>query len=340
MSPPPAPRRLDVMRTGVAAVSVFDVATLLVRTLFPNGRPARPDPPQPFLFLGQHAWTLVPLALVTIFAIARFARARDPVRWGLIALALRAVVAECNVAVTGQIAAEWHVSGLCLGGWIAGVAYAQYAHDASARGDDPVSRRFAEAGVTTGVVAMYVAAGVSKVLRAGFAWSRPEMIWHVAYASIRVDGDDVRSRLALALIEHPWLARASSTATLVVETGAFMMLVSRRWRQAVCLALIAMHMSFYAFVRLSAPQTVAMCLLLAFDWQAILARRRGEAVEPLADPPLDAARARSLLSTLALAWVALTLLAWALPIRDYLKERPELRMPWEHHPDDDAREGR
>ena len=30
------------------------------------------------------------------------------------------------------------------------------------------------------------------MLRAGFEWSRPEMIWYVAYASMRVDGADVR----------------------------------------------------------------------------------------------------------------------------------------------------
>ena len=84
-------------------------------------------------------------------------------------------------------------------------------------------------------VLTYVVTGVAKLRYAGGDWLAGDTLLHqIAFDNARknVLGDDY-SPLAAAFAGHPWLFRPMGLLTLVVELGAPLALLGRRWAACV-----------------------------------------------------------------------------------------------------------
>jgi hypothetical protein len=94
------------------------------------------------------------------------------------------------------------------------------------------------------VVITYMTAGLAKLRHSGLSWADGEVLRNlVAYDNLRkhVLGDGY-SPAGTWLVGHPWAFRPLAVTTLVVELGAWVTFVGRRWRTAWVLAAWAFHL--------------------------------------------------------------------------------------------------
>ena len=94
-------------------------------------------------------------------------------------------------------------------------------------------------------VGSYVLAGTAKLRNAGWAWWDPENLrnW-LAYDLVRKElfGDPYLP-VALPALRHPWLLLPAVVATMVIELGAPIALVGRRWAWRWCVAAWSFHVA-------------------------------------------------------------------------------------------------
>jgi hypothetical protein len=99
-------------------------------------------------------------------------------------------------------------------------------------------------------VLTYVVTGIAKLRYAGMDWLAGDTLLNqIAFDNARkkVLGDDY-SPLAAAFAAHPWLFRPMGLLTVVVELGAPVALISRRWAAAWTAAAWTFHLGILALM--------------------------------------------------------------------------------------------
>jgi hypothetical protein len=102
-------------------------------------------------------------------------------------------------------------------------------------------------------VLTYVVTGIAKLRYAGFDWLTGDTLLNqIAFDNARkkVLGDEY-SPLAASAAAHPWLFRPMGLLTVVVELGAPVALISRRWAAAWSASAWAFHMGILALMWIS-----------------------------------------------------------------------------------------
>lgn len=250
-------------------------------------------------------WVIAAVSVGVFAALYAFARARRPVTAGLAATVGMALVAQWNTELFGSPSRNFFIPGAAFFGWVCGVAYAR---SLAPSGD---SRRatedaFGEAGAMGVFAAVYVGSAASKLLRGGIDWIHPDTLRFLVLSQHGLADVGWINAYRAAVIESPGFATLLSGMTLLIEGGAFMLLVGRAPRVVWSALIFALHANVLVLCTMPYLEPMAIVALFGLPWPS--------RPEP-ATPEESLAPRRAVLSWRVWAVVAaLITLAWTLPV--------------------------
>lgn len=245
---------------------------------------------------------------LVLVGLVSLALARRPVTSGLVALGAMALVSQWNMEIFGSPSHNGYFTGGMLLGWLGGILYAR-ALAAEAGEPSPgrsLEEELAEAGAVGVFAALYVGSAVSKLQHSGLGWAHADTLQSLILAQHGIADWGWVHAYRDYLTDHPSVTAVFSTATLVIEGGAFMMLVSRRWRIAWGLLIFGLHSNIIVLCTMPYLEPMTFVLLVAIPWPGRLRR--------LADPDHAALCPRRIPRRVLAAIAVLLLLAWTLPV--------------------------
>jgi hypothetical protein len=267
-APPVRPEGLGVPRIALACVAGYDTVALAVET---STRPA-----------------LALVACAGIVSLLLFARRPRTLVPGAVALAALAVLEAVGAHLAGGHQRVFFASGAALAGWVAGRVFVRAAWGPAPRAMRESTERIAERGALAALAATYVDAGLSKLLRSGAAWVDASSVRVAVLVNHPIDDASPLASYARFVVDHGALAQALSTATLVLELGAFVMVFAPRVRFAWAILLVGFHVNVALLTQdIFYVQACALLLAFAGPWT-----RRPRGAQP-PEPPPDPERARA-----------------------------------------------
>ncbi|TMA55952.1 MAG: hypothetical protein E6J75_10755 [Deltaproteobacteria bacterium] len=233
------------------------------------------------------------VALIGVAAAVSFARRAGRVLSGLIALVALGLLSTAHAQLFGSPWRHLFYSGLCLGGWLLGLAVTRW------RGA-PTDESYAHMGSVALLASAYLCAGISKMAFGGPAWLSGYPIQAVIVAQDGLAGRGVLNLYRRFVVETPAVASLLSVLTVGFELGAPLMILGRIPRAVVALGLVAIHANIYLLTPILYWQ--AMLLLVVFGLSADVPS--AEIVQRLAIPtPSDTRRFAAAVVLLGLAAV-------------------------------------
>ncbi len=135
------------------------------------------------------------------------------------------------------------------------------------------------------IAAVYVLAGLSKLIVSGADWVNP---WRVQITSLAYLATDTSWRAALLelLQSAPWLFSAMNAATLVIELGAFVAIPWPRLRGLVAISVIGMHTGIWVLTNIVYVPWIVVVAVFFPEWR--WRQGAGARAEPMGSP--EAAR--------------------------------------------------
>lgn len=320
----------DPLRVGLAVLVGLQFLTEVLPVNEMSGRPpfsrrhdllTRALPPSPPV--------LVAVSAVVFAGLLSFALGRRPVLAGLLSLGAMALVAQWSMELFGSSSHNAYFTAGMLLGWIGGVLYARaLAVEAAA---PPPDRAFedelGEAGAVGIVAALYVGSAVTKLQHSGLAWAHADTLQSLILSQQGLADVAWVHAYRDYLVAHPSVTAVFSAATLVIEGGAFMMLVGRRWRVAWSLLIFGLHANIIVLCTMPYIEPMVFVLLAGLPWPTRLRRRH--------DPDRAAWLARPVPSRVLAVIAVLFALACTLPVgwrpfegdNDFLPDRVQQRRP-------------
>jgi uncharacterized membrane protein len=178
------------------------------------------------------------VVLIGIAAAVAFAGRPGRLWQGMVALAALALLSTAHAQLFGSPWRHLFFSGLCLLGWLLGLAF-------SRRHEAPSDESYARTGSIALLGAAYLSSGISKIVYGGPEWLSG---LPVQVAIIGQDGlvsDSLFSPYRSWVVATPVAASLLSVATVALELAGPLMLAGRRTRACVALGLFAMHANIY-----------------------------------------------------------------------------------------------
>jgi hypothetical protein len=312
------------LRVGLAVIAL---ASLLMEVADLHLGHAGPHPAAPFFlaWVGDRPAVFDLLAIAGAAALVLFARRPAAIREGAIALLVMALLSESRTAARGSVSHVTFEGGAALLGWLSGLAYARAVGPRStAAAGEPgaYDEALAEAGAAAMLAATYVNAGLAKLVESGAGWASGTTLSAAILSLDRVDDAGLLGAFARFVVEHPGVARGFESASLVVETGAFLYVAHPRLRALWGVLIVGFHVSSLLLLRVVYLPAAAAVLLFAFPWPRIVARpeRRPApaAAQEIAVDPADHRRAAVLAASIVALCVSAALL---LPARAHVLPR-------------------
>ncbi len=312
------------LRVGLAAVGSLDAVALAWQV----HRTAKSDLSHPFaphvLFaLHDHPVALALIVAVAIATFVAFARRRHSIVGGLLAIGALAILSESHAALVGGPARRFYAVGAVTFGWVFGLACARGVSTGSLGREVKGEERLAEIGAVGVFAATYVGAGASKLLLGGLDWADANHLRAIVVAQHPIADPSLLGRYADAVVNHGTLSQAFGLATLVVQLGAFMLLVSPAMRKLWTVGILAFHLNTLLLVHIIYPEAVVIALLFGLPWPAVVARLRGRAALASTPPPFAVDSPSAEFRTFAFAFCLFAVLGGvgSLPfVRDYTGE--------------------
>lgn len=211
----------------------------------------------PFAALISRPEVTWPLALLGVAGALAFARRAGRIVAGLVPLAALMLLSTAHGELFGSPWRHLYFSGLCLAGWLVGLAVARRrgAHDAEA---------WAQVGATALLGAAYLNAGVSKLLYGGTDWLLGYPIQAVVVGQDGMVADDLLTAYRTWVVGVPGLAALFASATVAFELGGVLMISGQRARRWVALGLIAMHTNILLLTHILYWESMVVLLLFGF----------------------------------------------------------------------------
>jgi hypothetical protein len=290
------------LRVGVALVGCVDAIGLAVqihRTA--KSELSHPAAPRFLLALHEEPITLAAIVAVAISCFVAFARRRCSVTTGLLALLALAVLSESHAALVGGPARSFYVIGAVTLGWVFGLAYARGVSSGGLRRAAANEERLAEIGAVGMFAATYVGAAASKLILGGTDWANSNHLRAIVASQHPVGDSSLLGIYANAVVNHGGLSEAFGLATLVVQFGAFMLLISPTTRKVWTLAILGFHLNVLLLVHILYAESVVIAVLFGFPWPMLVARLRRRALLPSVEAPFAPASPRAARLTFALA---------------------------------------
>lgn len=240
------------------------------------------------------AWLLWALATV---GLVQLARDRQPVRAGAFALACFALASAWQTQVFGSPSRNAFFPGAALLGWVLGQLWIGERPSAANRG---LRERMGEAGAIACIAAAYVGSCTSKLMVGGLAWADGDMLRALVIKQAPLAGWDWLVAIRDGIAGSPQLGQLLAIATLVIEGGAWVLLLGRGLRTAWALAIIGLHLSITLLCTMPYLEPIALLGLLALPWPRWL-HREGADDDSGTVRPLPAASV--LLAMIGIAWL-------------------------------------
>jgi hypothetical protein len=234
-----AARRLAVLRVTLALVAVADLFSY-----YGFITEARADALLNGVVLGglTDLVSRPPLTALLVFvgvaAALRLARAAGRVWAGSTTLAVLALLGTVHGQLYGSPWRHLFFSGLCLAGWLLGLA-------ASRRRGAPGDESYAAVGSLALLGAAYLSSAISKVVFGGPGWMTGHPIQVIVVGQDGLVNDSVLSGYRAWVASTPAVAAALSLATMIFEGAGPLMLFGATLRRLVAAGLIAMHLNIY-----------------------------------------------------------------------------------------------
>lgn len=269
----------------------------------------------------------VMLGALALWGVVQVARRRSPVRWGIITTCVLMYMKESATVLTGFESWDDSIAGGVFLAWIFGIAFARELDRRMKRASTPTrDDAFGEAAATGMFAAVYVGAGTSKLLSSGLSWTEgSNLLATIVSRHTFPANPGLFDRYLDFLIAHPGLATVFAMATLGIQLGAVLYLVSPPLRMVWGTLIVGFHFNVWVLMGVRYFEPMLFALVASYPWPAILRRLRGQrsgaaavttpAESPSMPPP---AILRATVRT-SLQWVVVTLgvsiAAW-LALRD------------------------
>lgn len=194
--------------------------------------------------------------LIGIAAAVGFARRAGRLWHGLVALTALMFLSTVHTHLFGSPWRHLFFGGLCLAGWLAGLAVSRH------RGA-PADEGYACTGSVALLGAAYLNSGISKLVFGGSTWVSGLPVQSAIVAQNGLIPDGIAAAYRSWVATTPAVARLYSVATVAFELSGPLMLVGRRMRIFVALGLLSMHASIF-FLTGHILYWESMVLLLCF----------------------------------------------------------------------------
>ncbi len=201
------------------------------------------------------AWILLAVVLAGLVGVARD---RRPIASALLALAAAAVLSEWQTQIFGSPSRNAFFPGAVLLGWTLGQAWAHNVERAPGR---DLRERLGEAGALGCLAAGYVGSGLSKLLTTGVSWADGAQVRALVLEQQPIANWGWLASYRAAIIDAHEVAIAASIATLVIETGAFLLLFGPRLRAVWGGLLLLLHVNITLLNTM--PYVAASLLIIA-----------------------------------------------------------------------------
>ncbi len=319
------------LRIGLAVIGSFDAVALAWQV----HRTAKNDISHPFAPRFLFALHDQPLALALIVSIAiasfvAFARRRHSIIGGALAISALAILSESHAALVGGPARSFYAVGAVTFGWVFGLAYARGVGSGRLGHEVADEERLAEIGAVGVLAATYVGAGASKLFVSGVDWADANHLRAIVVSQHPISDHSLLGHYADAVMNHGTISQAFGLATLFVQLGAFMLLVSPVTRKLWTVGILGFHLNTLFLAHIIYFEAVVLAMLFGLPWPAIVTRLRGRAVLASTRPPLASESPRAARRTFAFALALFAVLAGfgSLPlVRTYTSEHHRSRSP-------------
>lgn len=229
---------------------------------------------------------LCAVCAVILLALLAFALHRRPLLSSTVALGGMAMVSQWGVEYFDAPSHNYMFPGGMLFGWLLGLVYARTLGPRGAW-RTALSEELAEAGAMSVFAALYVGSATSKLLDSGFRWVNHDTVRVLLLSQRGVADLDWVHRYRALVIDHPGAAWLASLLTLVIEGGAFFLLVSRRMRTLWGALILLLHLNIIVLATMPYLESMFLALLFAFPWPALLKLERSEAPAAPDSPALS-----------------------------------------------------
>ncbi|MEI8258880.1 MAG: hypothetical protein WCJ30_24695 [Deltaproteobacteria bacterium] len=236
------------------------------------------------------AVTVVVVA-VTLLALYRFLGPRASLASGLVALAGMKIAGETFAAVFTVHRQDFYQGGAMLAGVVMGEAYARRAgvRPENSRAEALEARRFGMTGALGMLAGSYMAAGTSKLLAGGFGWATSSALRLMLLSHAEVDGGAWSLVVPRWTAASPLVCMALETGTLIIQLGAFMLVLGPRARRLWATLIVAFHAGIYLTSHILFLTPMIFAIAVAVPWSRVLRRAEdpedpGEAKQDLARP--------------------------------------------------------
>ena len=274
-------RRPSLLRGVLAGVVVVDLISFFF--FLGDARVAAAANGVAITAFGEVLSAIPVRSVVVVIGVAGavlFGRAPGRLWAGLVPLGALTLLSTAHAQLFGSPWRHLYYSGLCLSGWLAGLAVSRW------RGL-PTDESYARVGSTALLGAAYFNAGISKLVFGGWDW-----VWGLPIRAVVVAQDGLVADSAISVyrswvVATPMVAGLFSVATLVCELAGPLMIGEGKTRRGAALGLLAMHLNILVLTHILYWE--AMVFLVLFG---LLPRQPlGEAVDASRSGPLFSDRA-------------------------------------------------
>ena len=236
------------------------------------------------------AATLV-LGAAGLIALWRFLGSRASLAAGLIAMACMKIAGETFARVFAVHHQDFYQGGAMVAGVLLGEAYARVVGISPDRGlaEKLEAQRFGMTGALGMLAGSYMAAGASKLLTGGFGWMTSSTIRLMILSHGEVEGTPWSQAIPQWTAAHPHTCMALEVGTLIIQLGAFMLIVGPRLRRLWASLIVAFHAGIYLTSHILFVSPMIFAAVVALPWARLLPRRSADA-EDLGEVRQDADR--------------------------------------------------
>jgi hypothetical protein len=250
--------RSPILRVALAAIAVADLFSF-VPFLYQARSAALAHGRDLERFGALLSQPLVAALVALIGAAGAIAFGVRPgrLRAGLVALVALALLSTAHAQVFGSPWRHLYYSGLCLTGWLLGLAL-------SRRAGMLEDESYARTGAMALLGAAYLSAAISKIVYGGWEWGSGTPIQAIILGQEGLVSGGIVDAYRAWTVTTPLVAGAFSVATVVIEAAGPLLLCGSRVRRIVAFALLTLHANIYLLTPVLYWQS--MLLLVLFGW--------------------------------------------------------------------------
>jgi hypothetical protein len=245
--------------------------------------------PGPYGAIASSGPATLVVAGTTVVALWYFLGPRASLVAGYLAIAGMKTAGETFERVFASHHQDFYQGGAMVLGVVIGETYARMIGIVSERSRSEAleARRFGMTGALAMLAGTYMAAGSSKLLAGGIGWATSSTVRLMILSHSEVEWN-LAEIIPAWTANHPYVCMALEVGTLIVQLGAFMLIVGPRARTLWASLLAAFHMGIYLSSHILFVSALVFSAVVAIPWAWVL--RRPPAADELDEVTQDTAR--------------------------------------------------